>query len=366
MNSYLKSISILAFFVLALLVFGMVLGDTFNSLVISFVAAYFIFPLIARLERWGIPRSIVVALTTFTVMSIIVFLGIFLVPMIVREITGFLSSLPHYFKTIVEQIIILGDAVNIDLRDVFEKYLEEKLLLEWIRSNLASISRYLLVPLMQFSKTGLGGILHFLLFLINLFIIPIFFYFLIGSYENTTNLISDLFPPKQRKIMSGYLEQLNVILNGYFRGQLMLSIFLSTYFSISLSLLGVKFGLLIGICTGILNIIPYVGVSVSICLSIISVLSYSSAPVFDIAILFLIYGIEAAIEAPFIYPRLVGRKVNLRPIETMLALAGGANVGGLLGVLVAIPVAASMKFVIIDAVARYRSSSFYQGKDNSR
>ncbi len=365
MNAYTKSISIVSIGVLVLLLLGYILGNTFTSLIISFAAAYFLFPLIKKVEKWGIPRGIVVFLTTVIMFAILLLLGFFLVPLILEEIAGFISSLPFYLSILMTKIIMLGDAVNVDMRSILQKYLDEHAMVEWIRANISNISKYLLVPFLKLSKSGLDGIMNLLLLLINLFIIPIFFFFLVGSYEKITELISDLFPPEQRDIMKGYLEKFNTVLNGYFRGQLALSIFLSAYFAIVLSLIGVRFGLLIGICTGLLNIIPYVGVTVSIFFSIISVLVYSPEIVQDILLIVAVYGLEAAIEAPLIYPKLVGSKVNLRPLETMLALASGANLGGILGVLIAIPVAASLKFVILDAIERYRNSSFYLAKSAS-
>jgi predicted PurR-regulated permease PerM len=360
MTNLSRGITILILLVLAVIGVGFILGETFDSLVIAFIFAYFLFPVIEKIENWGIPRSVI------TIFFIVLFLGIlstilyFAIPAIFIDLRKFILLLPERIAFVTQIFIQWGDRFGFDFGDFLRKYADQKHVIFWIEGHMEQFSQLVLLPMLKISGKGLVGIKQALMSVLNLFIIPIFFFFLVNSYEKITTELGSLLPEKQRKIVANYLETLNLVLSGYFRGQIGLSFLVSFYYALCLSLTNIHFGLVIGLLTGLINMIPYVGITISVILSVLSISFYSNSVVLDLSLIAFIYGFEIFIEMVYLYPKFVGSKIGLKPLEIMLALAAGVNVAGIVGALVAVPLAAVLKVILLDAIRYYKQSDLYQ------
>ncbi|MFZ4712512.1 MAG: AI-2E family transporter [Bacteriovoracaceae bacterium] len=359
MNNYIRGFSVLIVFTLVIIGFAFVLGETFNSLIIAFISAYFLFPFIEKVENLGIPRPIVTIGLILFILSIIFVVLYFSIPAIFFDLRKFLALLPEKISLLVHILIAWGDRLGFNLGDVLKKYSNQEYIIDWIENNVSQFSNFVLIPIIKISGKGLIGLREAVMSLLNLFIVPVFFFFLVNSYEKITAELKALLPEKQRAIAINYLGQLNNVLSGYFRGQIGLSLCVSAYYALALSLVNIHFGLLIGLVTGLLNMVPYVGITISIILSILSVSFYSTNIPLDLSLVALVYGFEVILEIVYLYPKFVGSKIGLKPLEVMLALAAGANVGGVIGALISVPLAAVLKVALGDAIRYYKCSDIY-------
>lgn len=362
MTNYMRSILAVLLVVLVVFGFAMVLGDTFHSLLIAFIFAYFLFPFITKLESFGIPRPVITILLILFITGVVITLLYFVIPIIYYDTKKLIILLPEKLSQLLQLLIQWGNRVGFDLESVLKKYSDQQEIFHWIENNLSQFSNLVLLPLLKISGVGLIGLRQGILSLINLFIIPVFFFFLVNSYERITREMAEMLPQKQRTIVGNYLEQLNFVLSGYLRGQIGLSLLVSCYYAASLTLIGVRLGPLIGLVTGIINMIPYVGITISVILTIFSVCFYSQNIAFDLFLVACVYGLEITVEILYLYPRFVGAKIGLKPLEVMLALAAGVNIGGVIGALLGVPLAAVIKVMLMDAIKYYKRTEIYQNQ----
>jgi predicted PurR-regulated permease PerM len=208
---------------------------------------------------------------------------------------------------------------------------------------------------------ALSGVVGLLLFVLNLLLIPIFFLHLISQYQLMGNSARSLVPVRSRPWFDSFLKRSNQIVGGYFRGQFLVSLILGTLYGVGFWIVGLKFGFVIGVLTGFLNLIPFAGPLIGLVLaSTVALANYEGASSF-LSVWF-VFAVVQGLEGFVITPKIVGDRVGLNALETMLALIIGGNLGGFVGMLVAIPLAGIAKFIWTDSKKRYFKSEIYLGK----
>lgn len=156
-----------------------------------------------------------------------------------------------------------------------------------------------------------------------------------------------LFPRRHRESVANVFKEINVHISAFVRGQLIVACILALLYSIGLALVDLKFWLLLGIISGLGNIIPYVGFAVGITLSsIIALVQYGS--VGGVMVVWIVYIVVQALEGMVISPRIIGQNVGISPLAIILGLMAGGQLFGFLGILLAIPVLAGLKVVFIN------------------
>ena len=170
----------------------------------------------------------------------------------------------------------------------------------------------------------------------------------------------ELVPARFRPTLKDFLHDLNKTLSGFLRGQASVCICLALYYGIALGITGINLGAIVGILTGILSFIPYVGFFTGLVISALLALA-GGASLGQWGALGAIFLFGNILEGYILTPRLVGKRVGLHPLWILFAVLAGGCFAGFLGVLVAVPVAA-----VIGVIARwlnklYQASFFYKG-----
>lgn len=356
MSNYLRGVIAVLIFVLGIFLFAFLLGETFKALIFAFIVAYFLFPFITKVESFGIPRPIVTIFIILFIFGTLITVLSYLIPVIYFDVKKFALLLPERMVQVSQALISWGHKIGFNLEEIVAIFNDQNKIISWLENNLSEFAQIML----KLSGKGILGLRTSLLMLINFFIVPVFFFFLINSYEKITSEIGRLLPEKQRSMASNYLNQFNTVLSGYLRGQIGLSLLVACWYSFFLSVAGVHFGLLIGLITGFINMVPYVGITISIIATTLSVLFYSDNLWFDIFIIILIYGFEIFFEIVYLYPRFVGKRIGLSTIEIMISLSIGVNIGGMLGAFVAVPLSAVFKVMLLDTIKYYKNSQLYK------
>jgi predicted PurR-regulated permease PerM len=308
--------------------------------------AYILFPLIRKLEKKGIHRNIATIFISFIFILIISAITYFVVPKLYQDAKAFIKELPTYTLALLEKTEVIFQKFDIAL-DLSKDNIEEI-----ISTNITTISGSIL----QKMTTGLEGffssLINIMLFILNIFLVPLFFYYVVNDYEkiikNIKELVPDVFEPKVQK----YISLTDKVLSDFVRGQLLVAICLGTIYAIGLTIIGLKFGLLIGFISGVLCLIPYVGAILGFFIAAIVgfTTNLDINHIFQITCL---YGVTQALEGNVITPKLVGNKVGLSAFVSVLALIIGGNLFGFIGMIFAIPIAAIVKSIFKELKSEY-------------
>ncbi|OFY98978.1 MAG: hypothetical protein A2070_10600 [Bdellovibrionales bacterium GWC1_52_8] len=328
------------------------LGDALVPLLIASFTAYLLLPLVRKLESRGIRRELAVSVA----MAIAVVLGAvaitLLVPVLVKDLRAFLDALPRIAEAAIHKVEGVATRFGVDLP------LSKEELTVQVTAFLAELPVGALKSVGVFFGKTLTGIVGLILGVLNLLLIPIFLVYLIADHDRLGREIRALVPPRNRAWFDSFLSRSNQILGAYFRGQLLVAAILGVIYGLGFWAVGLRFGFVIGLLTGFLNVIPYAGPLIGLGLaSIVALANFEGIIAF--ASVWVVFAVVQGLEGFVITPRIVGDRVGLNALETMIALIVGGNLGGFVGMLIAIPVAGIMKFLLNESKTRYLKSDLY-------
>src|SRR5690606_34210818 len=193
-----------------------------------------------------------------------------------------------------------------------------------------------------------------------LFITPIVAFFLLRDWDDIVGRLDKWLPRPWAGVIREQAALIDETLAGFVRGQALVCLFLGTFYAVVLTVVGLDFGITIGLITGILSFIPYVGTTFGFVTSIAVAFAQFSEwlPILLVAGLFIA---GQAIEGNFLTPKLVGDRVGLHPVWVIFALLAAGSLFGFVGVLLAIPVAAVIGVLARFVLGRYLTSRYYRG-----
>lgn len=331
-----------------------------KGILLPFVAglavAYFLDPFADRLEARGLSRLTATAVISilFTILAIGV--AIVLLPLLYQQAVAFIEVLPN----------IVAGARSV-LNDLSQGKLAELLgdhsdLQKAVREVASGGLTWLLGLLPSIGSQGLA-----LVGLISLIVVtPVVAFYMLLDWDRMVARIDELLPRDHADTIRALAREMNEVLAGFIRGQGLVCLFLGTFYATGLSLAGLKFGLVVGIATGILSFVPYLGTITGFVVSTALAFFQFWPDYTSIAIIVGIFVVGQFIEGNFLSPKLVGDKVRLHPVWVMFALFAFGALFGFVGALLALPVAAAIGVLARFAVARYEQSPLYWGRSGPR
>jgi predicted PurR-regulated permease PerM len=326
------------------------LGDILTPFLIGAIFAYFGSPAVSWGERRRIPRTLGTLLVILLVGLLLAALLLVLIPLIHNETVQVTRRLPELAGR-------LYAAVTPWLRDTLgiEVQLDLATIKQFIAENV-SAAEMVGLKLLAGVKTG-GRIVIGLL--INLALIPVVMFYLLRDWNRIVAKIDELLPrrwiPRVRRIA----REIDGVLAEFLRGQLSVMAVLAVYYSIALWIAGLQFALPIGILTGVLVFIPYVGFGLGLVLGIMAaLLQWNGLPGF-LAVM-AVYGIGQLLENYVLVPWLVGDRIGLHPLAVIFSLLAFGELFGFAGVLMALPASAALLVGLRHLRAEYVSTELYQ------
>lgn len=323
------------------------LADALLPFVMGAAIAYLTDPWADWLEDHGLSR--ILATVVITVCSVgAVIVGVLLVvPLLVEQVQQVVDRVPAY----IEQ----G-------REVMVKWLPEAeaegSFLYKALNNLRENAQSWSVGLLQ--RVGSFGIAVANLLAVVL-VTPVVAFYLLMDWDDMVAGIDDYLPREHRDEIRYIAAELDRVLSGFVRGQLTVCMILGIFYAVALMVVGLNFGLLIGVFAGLISFIPFVGSIMGGLLSIgVAISQFWDDPVW-VAVVAVIFGIGQVVEGNFLTPKLVGDKVGLHPVWLMFALSAFGVVFGFVGLLVAVPAAAAIGVVGRYMLERYKGGRLYQG-----
>ena len=320
-------------------------GDIVQPFLWGMILSYILLPLVGALERrFNLPRTIA-ALTVFVALLAVIFGGgRFLVPRLIDNTRDLQANWPVLIANAQQTI---GDTLtSLGLGD---------LSVTVVGPNLQDLDRQLATMIQRNALPFVLGAGHFLLdfliFLISTFLILRDAPRLMGFVER--NLARE-----HRGEILHVLRDTNVMLGRYIRGQLILVVLMSTVTTIGLTLLGVPYSVLLGVLTGVLETIPFVGPITAGAIASLVALGHPNpfgwSQLAYVGVVALMYTVLRHAEDYLVIPTIIGRAVKLHPAIVIFSLLSGGAIFGLLGVVLAVPFAATMRLVLIYVRAKLR------------
>jgi predicted PurR-regulated permease PerM len=350
----------LLFWLGALLVFIFLLWllkDILLPFIAGTVLAYLLNPLTDRLERGGMSRGIATLLSVTSFILIFVVVGIVFIPVLGTELVSFIQKLPGYITRLQELVTAenkewLQKTIGLSLPDI-QKSL----------GDLVGESARWLVSFVQSLWSGGRALISIFSLLV---ITPVVAFYVLFDWHAVIDKVDSWLPRRHRATIRTLAAQIDTAIAGFLRGQASVCFIMGIYYAVALLLVGLNFGLLIGVSTGILTFIPYVGsLSGFIIGMIVATVQFfpSWGPIIAVAVVFIV---GQFLEGYVLSPKLVGESVGLHPVWLMFALFAFGYLLGFVGLLVAIPLAAAIGVLLRFAIARYMESPLYTDKPRSR
>ncbi|MGP0565340.1 MULTISPECIES: AI-2E family transporter [unclassified Nitrospina] len=319
---------------------------------LAFAIAYLLDPLVDRLETWKLQRTPAVVVLIVSFFIVVLVAGIVLIPILQVQIQSLAENLPDYLTVIKGWIQpYLQDLAGIDRERIGEV----------LHDSMQKLGR---VPLELLGTAGgwvwgsITGFVNTLLFVVNLVIIPIAMFYLLRDFDVIVEKLGKLIPPRFYKQTTQVVKEIDDVLSQFVRGQLMVATFMAILYSVGLYFCGTPLSLLIGIMAGYANLVPYLGIVVGFIPAVLLTFLQTQDWVPLIGVV-AVFGVVQAIEGFLITPYIVGDKVGLHPVAIMVAVLIGAELFGLLGILLAVPVAAILNVLVRRGVKMYRESAAF-------
>jgi predicted PurR-regulated permease PerM len=327
----------------------------FLPVIIALILAYLFNPLVTLVEKRGIGRALAIALVFCVVLALLAAITTFFVVSIRGEFQDMRINLPEYAKSIYGYIP-QWLKVWFGIETPAKLYQQINAALETMRGASADIFKEAFI----FLKKAFASTLSFILALLGYVLTPIYLYYFLKDLPQMQKTLRELTPERFRQQSAEKIGEIHEILSAFVRGQLSVCAILAVLYSIGLYFIGIDLAIATGTLAGITFIIPYFGTILGIVLSMtLALLKFHDLlhPLLCLGW----FGIVQGIEGGIITPRIVGEKVGLHPIVTILALLIGGQLFGILGMLLAVPVTAVLKVGLRSLLDYYRSTTFFTG-----
>ncbi|MHC2298397.1 AI-2E family transporter [Rhizobium mongolense] len=345
------------FFWLGVLVFFIVFLYIFSSILLPFVAgmaiAYFLDPVADRLQRLGLSRlmatiGILVAFVIIFALALMI-----LIPVLINQFNDFAQRLPGYISQLQAFIANVQDPV----------------LPGWIRNQLGTIKDNfsgILSEGMGF-LTGLFGQIwnsgKAIVDVISLLVVtPVVAFYILLDWDRMISKVDQWIPRDYVSDVRLIAHEIDQAIAGFIRGQGSLCLILGIFYAVGLSLVGLNFGLLIGLFAGMISFIPYVGSLVGLVLAVGVALVQFWPDYLWVGAVLVVFFSGQFLEGNILQPKLVGHSVGLHPVWLMFALFAFGALFGFVGLLVAVPAAAAVGVLVRFALSRYLQSDLYAGR----
>ena len=336
---------------LAVLVVLWFMGDVLLPFVLGSAIAYFLDPVADRLERLGLSRALATA--TITVVAILVFIimALLVVPTLVSQAVNLFEIAPDLTRR-------LGAVVT----ERFPSILEEGSTLQSSITSLGTVVQERGGELLNTALSSAAGIINIIMLFV---IVPVVAVYMLLDWDRMIAQVDALLPRDHAPVVRRLAGDIDRTLASFIRGMGTVCLILGTYYAIALMLVGLQFGLVVGFIAGLVTFIPYLGALIGGALAIGLALFQFWGDWVAIGMVGGIFVIGQVIEGNVLTPKLVGNSVGLHPVWLILALSVFGTLFGFVGMLVAVPVAASLGVVMRFAVEQYRLSLLYYGTEST-
>ena len=318
--------------------------------VVGIALAYFLNPFVRKMPKISRPWATMIVLGSF--LLILFPLLLLIGGAAVSQIGQFFTDLPQFISAFGEKLTDWLHKLSVLAPSLGIENVEQVL-----QGNIGESFKPVAKVVRSIVQNGFA-----LVNVISLLLIaPVVAFYMLRDWPEFVGKIYDLIPKKNKKAVKEFAEEVNRIISGYLRGQFWVCVILGTFYSCGLWLVGLDLGVLVGFLAGLISFIPYVGsISGFLTAMVLVVTQYGTLPkILEVVAVFLI---GQFLEGNFLTPKLVGENIGLHPVWVMFALLAGGVLLGLLGMIIAVPVAACIGVLLKMMIKHYKKSAIYLQK----
>lgn len=336
-----------------LLVCGMllyVLRSVLLPFVMGIMIAYFLNPLVNTMVR---KNKIARTFATVIVMSLFLLI---LLPVVVLLGSAAFSQVGQFLSNLPQHLSSFGSKLTVWVHQLQQYF--PVLAFENVEAALQENFGESFKPVLKVVRGVVSNGFALVNVLSLLLISPVVAFYMLRDWPYFTEKLMGLVPHKHKLQVQDGVRQINRIISGYLRGQVLVCIALGSIYSFGLWLIGLDLGLIVGFLAGLISFIPYVGsISGFLMAMVLVVTQYGTLP--KIAAVIAVFAVGQFLEGNFLTPKLVGENIGLHPVWVMFALLAGGVLLGLLGMIIAVPAAACIGVFLRYLIENYKHSRIY-------
>lgn len=314
--------------------------------VISGLLYYLLNPIVLWLEKYGMSKIGAITTVFFWVILLLILGLASVIPMLQSQLMSFVTNLPSYIETVERQVIELLQEPRFE---AIQPQLE---------GMIDTVSQRAIEYVQEFSRSAVDWASNFASAIarvaVAVMISPFIIFYLLRDGKSLKDKIAAFFPTPARQSTRRVLSAINQQLAGYVQGQVTVAIVVGFMFSIMFSIIGLPYAVTFGIVAGALNMVPYLGSFLAMVPVVI--LGLVDGPVM-LAKVLVVFVIEQTIEGRFVTPLILGNKLSIHPITILFVLLTAGSMFGVWGVLLGIPIYASVKVVLSELFNWYKAVS---------
>mgnify|MGYP002620595893 CR=1 FL=1 len=323
------------------------LGDVILPFVLGAALAYFLNPLVNALERLGLGRVVATVLISLAVLAGMVLALLVLVPTLVAQAAALIETAPQLFGALHGALI--------------ERFPDIEIEDSALRKALADLGQWMQARGGELLGSVLGSVRSLVGLLLLLVVVPVVGVYLLLDWNRLLMRIDDLLPRQHAPVIRRLAGEIDRVVAAFIRGMGSVCLMMAAYYGLALMAVGLQFGLVVGALAGLLTFIPYVGAVLGGVLAIGLGLYQFWGDWLSVGLVAGVFMAGQIVESNVITPRIVGRSVGLHPVWILLAITVFATLFGLVGMLVAVPLAAAVGVLVRHATQLYLQSPLYQG-----
>jgi len=345
----LRWLLILVFVVMGWVVLSYLAG-VLGPILAALGIAYLLNPVLELLVRRGMSRSAGAGLLLVTFLGALVVAITLAAPAIAEQVQHFIEDLPRLAQNLSEWF---EHKFGVEMPTEWREYLESGHLQETLSASSG--------PLGRLASAALGGLFSVLGVLAELLLVPVFAFYFLVDWPNLLKRIEHMIPPRRRAEIREVAREIDRVVAGWVRGQAIVTSILAVLYAIGFSLVGMPLSVPIGLLVGALTVIPFVGTFVGA--TIAGLVTLAASPPHEglhtLGLVAAVIVVLHLLEAGFLTPKIVGHRVGLSESGALLAVVAGGKLLGFVGVVLAVPLAATFAVLVRYAVRYYEHTAFF-------
>ena len=330
--------------------FFWIFHSVLTPFLLGLVIAYLLNPSVDKLQNMGLNRLLSTNIAMFGFLGAIGLFGLLFVPIIIHQITDLIVQTPIYTQRLVDYANThfsgRWNDISPDIKEYAQKYFGTAL------GSAAGITKNIFSSL-------LSGSISIVQSITSIVIILVVAFYLLLDWHILIQKVDSWLPRHHRDTIRDLIGQMDSLQSAFIRGQVIVCLFMMIYYVMAFKIMGINYGFVLGMITGILTFIPYVGASIGFVMTI-SVTAAQYLPEYSpLLIMMAIFGVGQTLEGYVLVPKLVGGSVGMHPVWIMFALMAFGSVFGITGMLIAVPVTAAIGVLTKFMLENYMLSCYY-------
>ena len=334
-----------------------VLGSMLLPFVLGMAVGYLLDPVVDRITRWGVSRGAAAGLLILGSYALAIAILLLLTPLVVEQAFRFAAKLPAYVMSLYNLAapFLMRAAAAAGIDDTAS-----------LAQTFAAAVERVVGPMTTLASGLLGHGLAFINVALLLAITPLVAFYLLRDWPRLLAEIDGWLPLDHAETIRAQARAVDHVLAGFARGTAIVCLVLGLFYATALSVVGLDFGLFIGLAAGTVSFIPYVGTVFGLVTSV-GVALYQFWPRWAMVTVVLGIFLAGQLLSDYVLtPRLVGNRIGLHPLWVVFGVLAGGELFGFVGMLLAVPACAVIGVLARFGIEQYRSSALYRGADGPR